>query len=83
MKYVHSSVYVEQFGVTYLTHQSQLSMSAVPELKKKKLARDAEQAKKAAAAAAQAAKDEAESAKVIFAKAKAYEEEYQAVRIFC
>lgn len=54
-------------------------MSSIPELKKKKLARNAEQAKVAAAATAQAAKEETESAKTYFAKAKAYEEEYEAL----
>lgn len=53
--------------------------SSVPELKQKKIARDAELAKAAVAAAAKAAADEAESNKTIFAKAKAYEEEYEAV----
>jgi len=54
-------------------------MSSVPELKKKKQARDAATAKAAQAAAAQAAKDEAENVKNITAKAKAYEEEYAAL----
>jgi large subunit ribosomal protein L7e len=48
----------------------------VPELKKKKEARDAAAAKAAAQAAAQAVKDEAEHVKNITAKAKAYEAEY-------
>jgi hypothetical protein len=54
-------------------------MSAVPELKQKKIARDAELSKAAAAAAAKAATDAAEAVKSNFAKAKAYEEEYEAV----
>ena len=54
-------------------------MSSIPELKKKKIARDAELAKAAIASAAQAKVDEAESIKSITAKAKAYEEEYEAV----
>mmetsp|Transcript_95210 Transcript_95210/g.269086 ORF Transcript_95210/g.269086 Transcript_95210/m.269086 type:complete len:240 (-) Transcript_95210:148-867(-) len=54
-------------------------MSSIPELKKKKLARDAEAKKAATAATAQATKDEAEFNKTIFAKAKSYEEEYEAM----
>lgn len=54
-------------------------MSSVPELKQKKIARDAELAKAATAAATKAAADAVESNKTIFAKAKAYEEEYEAV----
>lgn len=57
------------------------SSAAVPELKQKKIARDAELAKAAAAAAEKAVADEAESNKTIFAKAKAYEEEYEAVSL--
>ena len=53
--------------------------SSVPELKQKKIARDVELAKAAVAAAAKAVVDEAESTKTIFAKAKSYEEEYEAV----
>lgn len=56
-------------------------MSAVPELKQKKIARDAEHKKAAAAAAAKAAADEAELNKTIFAKAQAYEAEYEAVSL--
>ncbi len=48
-------------------------MSAVPELKQKKIARDAANAKAATAAAAQAVKDEAELTKVIYSKAERYE----------
>jgi len=54
-------------------------MSTIPELKQKKIARDAEQAKAAAASAAQAAIDDAELTKVIYAKAQAYEKEYEEV----
>lgn len=54
-------------------------MSAVPELKQKKIARDAAQAKAVAAASAQAAQDEAELTKTIYAKAEKYENEYNAV----
>lgn len=53
--------------------------STVPELKQKKIARDAELKKAAAAAATKAAADEIESNKTIFAKAQAYEQEYEAV----
>jgi len=51
-------------------------MSAVPELKQKKIARDAELTKAADAAAKKATADAAESIKTITAKAKSYEEEY-------
>lgn len=54
-------------------------MSSVPELKKKKIARDAELAKAAIVSAAKAEADEVESIKTITAKAKSYEEEYEAV----
>jgi len=54
-------------------------MSSVPELKQKKIARDAELKKAAAAAATKAVADDAEMNKNIFAKAKAYEEEYLAL----
>jgi hypothetical protein len=54
-------------------------MSTVPELKQKKIARDAELKKAATAAATKAASDEIESNKTIFAKAQAYEQEYEAV----
>lgn len=53
--------------------------STVPELKQKKIARDAELKKAAAAAATKAAADEIESNKTIYAKAQAYEQEYEAV----
>lgn len=53
--------------------------STVPELKQKKIARDAELKKASAAAATKAAADEIESNKTIFAKAQAYEQEYEAV----
>mmetsp|Transcript_66101 Transcript_66101/g.137784 ORF Transcript_66101/g.137784 Transcript_66101/m.137784 type:complete len:240 (-) Transcript_66101:156-875(-) len=54
-------------------------MSAVPELKQKKIARMAEEKKAATAAATKAAADEAASSKAIFAKAKSYEAEYEAL----
>ena len=54
-------------------------MSSVPELKQKKIARDAEITKANAAAAAKAAADAVETNKNIFAKAEAYEKEYEAV----
>lgn len=54
-------------------------MSSVPELKQKKIARDAELKKAAAAAATKAAADAVESNKTIYAKAQAYEQEYEAV----
>lgn len=54
-------------------------MANVPELKQKKLARDAKNEKTAKEAAAAAVKEEGELNKAIFAKAKAYEEEYDAV----
>ena len=54
-------------------------MSSVPELKQKKIARDAELKKAAAAAATKAVADDAAMTKNIFAKAQVYEEEYQAV----
>jgi hypothetical protein len=54
-------------------------MSAVPELKQKKIARDAANAKAAVVAAAQAIKDDAELTKTIYAKAETYEAEYEAV----
>jgi hypothetical protein len=57
-------------------------MSAVPELKQKKIARDALLAKEAAAAATKAAADEAEMTKAIYAKAQAYEAEYENVSVF-
>jgi large subunit ribosomal protein L7e len=52
-------------------------MSSIPELKAKKVARDAAAVKSAAAAAVQAVKDDAEFVKAITAKAKKYEEEYE------
>ena len=52
---------------------------SVPELKQKKIARDAEISKAVAAAAVKAVVDEAEMTKTIFAKAQAYEQEYEAV----
>lgn len=52
---------------------------SVPELKQKKLARDAEIAKLNKAASEAAVKEQAEMSKTIFAKAKAYEEEYAKV----
>ncbi len=57
-------------------------MSQVPELKQKKIARDAANAKAATAAAAQAVKDEAELTKTIYAKAQTYETEYEAVSFY-
>lgn len=54
-------------------------MSSVPELKQKKIARDAELKKAAAAAATKAAADAVESNKAIYAKAQAYEQEYEAL----
>ena len=54
-------------------------MSSVPELKQKKIARDAELKKAAAAAATKAVADDAAMTKNIFAKAQVYEEEYQAM----
>lgn len=55
--------------------------SAVPELKQKKIARDNALQKEAAASAAAAVKAAAELEKTIFARAQAYEQEYQKVRI--
>jgi hypothetical protein len=52
---------------------------SVPELKQKKIARDAVLAKASAAAAIQSVKDEAANVKSIYAKAQAYEAEYDAV----
>lgn len=57
-------------------------MSAVPELKQKKIARDAAIAKADAAAATKAAADAAEHTKAILEKAKQYEAEYQQVGNF-
>lgn len=54
-------------------------MSAVPELKQKKIARDAELKKAFDAAATKAAADDAEAVKSHYAKAQKYEEEYAAV----
>ncbi len=55
-------------------------MSAIPELKKKKAARDADLAKKAAAAKTEAEKQAKATNDQIFNKAKAYEAEYAQVR---
>jgi hypothetical protein len=54
-------------------------MSAVPELKQKKIARDAEHKKSFETATQKATADEAELNKTIFARAQKYEEEYLAV----
>lgn len=54
-------------------------MSAAPELKKKKIARDAELSKKSSAAVAEKAKSDLALATEITAKAKKYEEEYEAL----
>ena len=54
-------------------------MSAVPEAKQKKIARDAKIQKAVAEAAAAAAKEEAALSKSIYAKAQAYEAEYEKV----
>jgi len=54
-------------------------MSNIPELKRKKAARDAELAAKADADAQIAAKTAAETEKEIFARAQKYEEEYEAM----
>ena len=54
-------------------------MSAAPELKKKKIARDAELLKKSNAAVAEKAKSDLALATEITAKAKKYEEEYEAL----
>jgi len=54
-------------------------MSAVPELKQKKIARDALIAKTLKLAEAKSAQDHAELVKVITAKAKKYEEEYESL----
>ncbi len=54
-------------------------MSAVPELKQKKIARDQANAKAAKEAAAKAVSDEAALNKVIYSKAQAYEQEYEKV----
>jgi hypothetical protein len=56
-------------------------MSAVPELRKKKLARDAELQKKAAADSAEAAKKAKALTEEITNKAKAYEAEYEKVSL--
>jgi uncharacterized protein with NRDE domain len=56
-------------------------MSAVPELRKKKIARDAELQKKAAADTAEAAKKAKALTEEITNKAKAYEAEYEKVRL--
>lgn len=58
----------------------QRTMSAVPELKQKKIARDQELAKAAKDAAAKSAAEHAEHVKAITAKAAQYEKEYAAVR---
>lgn len=55
------------------------TMSAVPEIKQKKIDRDIRLAKEAEAAAVKAAADAEATKKTITAKAKAYEEEYQKV----
>jgi len=52
---------------------------SVPELKQKKIARDAVVAKAVAAAAVQSVKEEAANVKAIYAKAQAYEAEYEAI----
>jgi len=52
-------------------------MSSIPELKKKKIARDEALAKAAKVAAEKAIVDEAETVKTITAKAKTYEAEYE------
>lgn len=54
-------------------------MSAAPELKKKKIARDADLLKKSTAAAAEKTKSDAALTSEITAKAKKYEEEYAAL----
>ena len=54
-------------------------MSSVPELKQKKLARNAAIEKAAKEAAAQAVKDDAELNKTIYAKAQQYEAEYESL----
>jgi hypothetical protein len=54
-------------------------MSAVPELKQKKIARDQEISKAAQAAAVKEAAAAAENVKAITARAQAYEEEYAQV----
>lgn len=54
-------------------------MSAVPELKQKKIARDQAFEVVAKAAAEKATKDAAEFEKAIFERAKAYEAEYEQV----
>lgn len=54
---------------------------SVPELKQKKIAREAALAKAAQAAAEQETKDNAALEKSIFAKAEKYEQEYAAVSI--
>lgn len=54
-------------------------MSSIPELKKKKIARDAEIAKAKKAAAEKATKDKAALVKTITAKAETYEKEYETV----
>lgn len=60
-------------------HIENSKMSSVPELKKKKIARDAELAKKAAAAATKAVADAAADEKAFYAKAQKYEAEYEQV----
>ena len=51
-------------------------MSSIPELKQKKIARDAAIAEAAAAAAKKAVKDAAEQEKLFYANAEKYEAEY-------
>ena len=55
------------------------TMSSIPELKQKKIERDARLAKESTEAAAKAIVDEQESIKTITAKAQAYEAEYEQV----
>ena len=56
-------------------------MSAVPELKQKKIARDQANEKAAKEAAAKAASEHQALTKSIYAKAQAYEQEYEKVGI--
>lgn len=61
-----------------ITHTGQLfgPMSSIPELKQKKIARDAAIAEAAAASAKKAEKDAAEQEKLFYANAEKYEAEY-------
>ena len=54
-------------------------MSAVPELKQKKIARDQANAKAAKEAEAKASSEAAALTKTIYAKAQSYEQEYEKV----